>query len=74
MLKQWRERLGLHASGVANVLGISRTTWWRWEAGRKPPPRYLLYAIYWLDWITEERKGLAPTGQPWPIYHGHKRY
>jgi len=27
---------------AANSLGVSRTTWWRWESGAKPMPK-----VYW---------------------------
>lgn len=38
-LKEWRSSLGLTQEGAAQLLGVHRVTYTRWETGIQKPPK-----------------------------------
>jgi DNA-binding XRE family transcriptional regulator len=40
-LKGWRESLGLTQEGAAQLLGVHRVTYTRWETGAQTPPKII---------------------------------
>jgi DNA-binding XRE family transcriptional regulator len=38
-LKAWRSSLGISQEKAANLLGVHRVTYTRWETGAKPVPK-----------------------------------
>ncbi len=49
-LERFRKKtLGLTRAELAEVLGTSRNTVQRWESKKHSPPKYLEFAIRWLN-------------------------
>jgi DNA-binding XRE family transcriptional regulator len=40
-LKGWRSSLGLTQEGAAQLLGVHRVTYTRWETGAQSPPNHI---------------------------------
>jgi DNA-binding XRE family transcriptional regulator len=40
-LRGWRLSLGLTQEGAANLLGVHRVTYTRWETGAQSPPKLI---------------------------------
>jgi len=40
-LKGWRSSLGLTQEGAAQLLGVHRVTYTRWESGAQQPPKLI---------------------------------
>lgn len=58
-LRARREALGLGADALADALGVSRTTLWRWES-RKAPPRWVWVM---LDRVEADRGAAGLPGR-----------
>lgn len=44
-LKVFRSHFALRQDQAAQLLGVSRVTWCRWESGRYPLPGYLMHSL-----------------------------
>ncbi|WP_373027733.1 helix-turn-helix domain-containing protein [Sulfurimonas sp.] len=44
-LRLFRKHFSLRQDQAAQLLGVTRVTWCRWESGRYPLPGYLLHSL-----------------------------
>lgn len=49
MIRIWRERNGWTQLGLATHLGVGERTLRAWETGENTPPRFLWWAMAYLD-------------------------
>jgi len=54
-LFKWRKALGLTQEGAANLLGVHRVTYTRWETGAQSPPKLIAMACLQFKQILENR-------------------
>jgi transcriptional regulator with XRE-family HTH domain len=73
-LKQWRRARYLSQPGLAELLGVSKNTVFRWESGENDVPPFLHYALDRLDQIfVFGPDGAEPIAPP-VIDAGRARY
>ena len=54
-LRGWRLSLGLTQEAAANLLGVHRVTYTRWESGAQSPPKLIAMACLQFKQIMRKR-------------------
>jgi DNA-binding XRE family transcriptional regulator len=63
LIKKARDQAGLTQTQAANLIGVSRVTWTRWETGITPPPAEPLWR-FWLHVAGLERIPFSAAASP----------
>lgn len=48
-LIKWRNKHSLTQTELGKLLGVTKTSIYRWEAGYRNIPPFLIYALKWLE-------------------------
>lgn len=48
-LIKWRNKHSLTQTELGNFMGVTKTCVYRWEAGYRKIPPFLMYALKWLE-------------------------
>jgi transcriptional regulator with XRE-family HTH domain len=71
------EHTGLTRKELAQLLGVTRTSLWRWESGKQPAPKWLVLALegiekrlLWIDLLDAMHEQKRVNAGEWDVVTG----